>query len=144
MSTLEEKVRTWLAEHGYPLEMRVARVFRSTGIAADHHRVYEDPVTSKTREIDVVGYLDHRELSVHLVLECKHSRDKPWVLFCSSNQVLTGRGYVLSLPCTMEAKTALSVLGDDIVVQKMAMFRRPPLVGFRLIRAHTDNQDAAY
>ncbi len=144
MSTLEEKIAIWLKDQGYPLEMRVAREFRSIGVCPDHHRVYEDPATGKTREIDIVGYLDNRNLSVHLVVECKHSMEKPWVLFCTSNHVRTRRGYVLSVPCTPEAEKVLEDIADLPSVQQMAMFLRPTLVGFRLIRAHTDNQDAAF
>lgn len=55
MSTLEDNVRSWLSRHGYPLELRVAGLLRQAGLSADHHRVYADPVTAKSRESDEWG-----------------------------------------------------------------------------------------
>jgi hypothetical protein len=56
---LEDSVRKWLDDQGYPLEMKVAEALRNAGIGWDHGRVYEDPSTNKVREIDVMGYLDY-------------------------------------------------------------------------------------
>jgi hypothetical protein len=145
--SLENNVRAWLDSQGYPLEMRVADVLRNANAPWDHSRVYDDPLTSKVREIDLMGYLDYRKpvkFSVHLVIECKHSRGKPWVLFCTKQMMLSPIGYVLSLPSTEEAKHRISFLATSKEVQGMPLFQAPELIGFNFVRAHTDNQDAAF
>jgi hypothetical protein len=74
---LDESVRSWLTAQGYPLEMRVAEIIRESNAGWDHGRVYQDPITGKYREIDLMGYFDfwgEFKLGVHLVFECKHTR----------------------------------------------------------------------
>ncbi|MFJ4281132.1 hypothetical protein [Streptomyces massasporeus] len=151
MSSLEDRVRKWLSDQGYPLEMRVARIVGAAGAGWDHGRVYTDPVTEKTREIDLFGYFDgpRQELSVHVVFECKHSRDKPWVLFGTDRPGLTPTGLARSTPATPLVKKALArtLRGRRMLspVTDMTMFRAPDgITGFNLARAHTDNQDAAF
>ena len=144
MSTLEKKVKTWVETQGYPLEMRVAEILRKADVNADPYRVYEDTTTGKTREIDIVGYFDNPTISVHLVVECKHARDKPWLLFCTTHRALTPKAYVESVPCTPKARAALKRVSKSSRVQHMKLFEVMPLVGFRLVRVHTDNQDAAH
>ncbi len=144
---LEDSVRKWLEDQGYPLEMKVAEALRNADVAWDHGRVYDDPATGKVREIDVMGYLDYwgsPRFSIHLIIECKHAREKPWVLFCTERSMLTPAGHVLSLPATKKAKKIMDIMATSEAVQKMTLFRRPDLVGFNFARAHTDNQDAAF
>src|SRR5436309_14473721 len=101
--TLEQRVRSWLKAQGYPLEMRVAEILRASGAGWDHGRVYHDQVTGKPREIAVVGYFDlweKPEFSIHLVFECKHTRDKPWILFSTANPMFSNLLYVVSVRAT--------------------------------------------
>jgi hypothetical protein len=143
--TLEQQVRSWLAEHGYPLEMRTAEVLRQSGLFWDHGRVYRDPISDKVREIDVMGYLDvGKDLSLSLVLECKHSKSKPWVLFCTDQPVASRVGFVHSLPTNAAAKELVRSIDRDPAVQSLTFFDKPPLVGFNLVRTHTENQDTAF
>lgn len=144
MSTPEEAVAAWIRNHGYPLELRVAEILRTNGVHATHHRVYQDLSTGKVREIDVMGYLDAKPVSLHLILECKHSHNKPWLLFCTSAPTLTAQGYPVSVPSTPAASKIVRKLATRPAVQRMAMFAPKNLVGFRLAKAHTDNQDAAF
>lgn len=145
-TSLEDSVRKWLDTQGYPLEMRVAEVMRDLEIGWDHGRVYNDPVTKKVREIDLIGYLDYRDpkFNIHPVFECKHSQGRPWVMFCTDRPMLTASAHVTSLPGTRLAKEAMSSVRDMDRVQRMRLFRRPDLVGFNIVRAHNDNQDAAF
>lgn len=144
MSDLQARLRGWLEEHGIPLEMRAAEILRGAGVHGDHYRVFQDPATGKVRELDVVGYLDHKTLSVHLVFECKHSKDKPWVIFSTRRKNLTARGYVSSIPATPSAAKRLDGVADNSAVHAMELFHAPERIGFRLMRAFGDNQDAAF
>jgi hypothetical protein len=144
---LEDSVRKWLDDQGYPLEMKVAEALRNAGIGWDHGRVYEDRSTEKVREIDVMGYLDYwgsPRFSIHLIMECKHAHGRPWVLFCTERTMLTPLGYAISLPCTKGAKKIMAVMAPIEAVQQMELFRQPDLVGFNFVRAHTDNRDVAF
>ncbi|WP_158715918.1 hypothetical protein [Streptomyces sp. NRRL B-24720] len=149
MTSLDERVQKWLSEQGYPLEMRVAQLLGAAGAGWDHGRVYRDPITEKVREIDLVGYFDppyskKHGLSVHVVFECKHTRDKPWVLFCS-NPPYTPAGFVGATPGTERAVDALRLAAEEHPsILEMDILRPKALTGFNLVRTHTDNQDAAF
>jgi hypothetical protein len=91
---MEEKERAilkWLDQHGFPMEMRVGRILREAGWEATHATWYLDSETSKHREIDIVattgpGGFDIKGCAyIHLVIECKQSRAKPWVVFSAEN-----------------------------------------------------------
>lgn len=80
---MKEKVADWVTHSGYPLEMYVAQSFRQAEFAAYQGEYYED--SEGPREIDVVG-AEVRSTKWGLLrflfyIECKASRDKPWLLF---------------------------------------------------------------
>jgi len=93
-SSLKAKLRDWLRTQGYPLEMAVASAFRRNGLLVAQSEYYRDPDTHLPREIDVVVYRDSQlgnyALRLMLVVECKASKDKPWVLFTSHPRVRFG------------------------------------------------------
>ena len=79
------KVESALARSGVPLEMYVAQQFRRGGFDVAQAEFYEDPISEQQREIDIVATRSEKigDDSVRLVfaVECKASRDKPWVMF---------------------------------------------------------------
>lgn len=85
---LISRIRKDLATKGYPLEMRAARAFERAGWRAELGRLYTDHDSRKQRDIDVVASItvahdrDSRA-TVEFVVECKQSREKPWVGFAS-------------------------------------------------------------
>ncbi|MDH3998804.1 MAG: hypothetical protein OET90_08180 [Desulfuromonadales bacterium] len=86
---LEKKLAKWLETQGYPLEMKVASALSKQGFYVLQGAYYDDPETNTTREIDVVASTrDIRgHFQVSFVIECKSTRDKPWVLFTSEDHV---------------------------------------------------------
>ena len=54
-SAEREAVDKWLASTGHPVESAVARALESAGFEVDLGRLYRDPDTGVTREIDVVA-----------------------------------------------------------------------------------------
>src|SRR2546427_333259 len=86
-----DNLRNWLAQEGYPTEMKAAALLRAAGFEVHQGRHYVDPDTGKSREIDLVCKADdpHGIASVNLVAECKASA-KPWVVFTSAHLL---RGY---------------------------------------------------
>ncbi len=85
---LADRVQEWLAKHGYPLEMTVAKTFKDAGTFIDQSIYYLDPETDTPREIDVVAgwrdgeFADYFMFSVLFCIECKKS-NVPWVVFAS-------------------------------------------------------------
>jgi len=84
---IESGIRKWLESSGYPLEMFVAEEFRRVDFRVSQSTFYSDPETKLYREIDVVasssvgiGTLG-RAIRIQFAVECKSSRDKPWVMF---------------------------------------------------------------
>jgi hypothetical protein len=87
-------VRKWLDQQGYPLELRVGRVFAEAGWNVSHAAFYEDPETHKQREIDLYAFTSPPQLpgvGVVLAVECKTSPKKPWVAFSSQRSAAQAR-----------------------------------------------------
>ncbi|WFE32601.1 hypothetical protein [Micromonospora sp. WMMD975] len=86
---LEERLRRWLKDQGYPLELRTARAFREKGRVRQSD-YYWDAEADCYREIDVLVQMraEPRRLSgwldMLLCIEVKSAPDKPWVLFSGS------------------------------------------------------------
>ncbi|MFQ5965502.1 MAG: hypothetical protein ACE5KZ_14595, partial [Candidatus Scalinduaceae bacterium] len=88
---LKKKIKKWLLDQGYPLEMRVAASLRKIGFDVIQSRYFFDPEDAKLREIDVIAsYPDFTGfIDISFIIECKVSKEKPWLLF-SSQQTLEG------------------------------------------------------
>ncbi len=52
-----EEIRDALLRSGYPLEVRVSQILREYEFSVIPNRRYQDPITSKTRELDVYAWL---------------------------------------------------------------------------------------
>jgi hypothetical protein len=84
--TLNQKIENWLLKGGYPLEMRVANILQEQGFFVEISKRYKDPLEGKIREIDVVAKVVHqlenaKHIAINLIIECKYSPNKPWILF---------------------------------------------------------------
>ena len=118
-SHFQKRVEDWLKEQGYPLELRTARTIRKRGWSLHHSRRYKDPVLGKEREIDILAFYDDRDenraFRIHgqLVIECKWTTKKPWVLFTSEGRALTDLGIFVSTPMTDRALGTARGLNDD-------------------------------
>jgi hypothetical protein len=80
-----ENAKKWLHEQGYPLESRVAHVFKAAGFRIERGRHWTDSLpdgSRKAREIDVIAcdYPDEVDTApiIRLVIECKHGKH-PWI-----------------------------------------------------------------
>lgn len=84
---LHNKVDTWIEKSGRALELRTARIFKTAGAdIVKMSRRYEGTTTTEHREIDVFAgftWTAAQGVTVELgvSVECKSSRDKPWVAF---------------------------------------------------------------
>ena len=142
MPTDPDALRTWLGKAGYPFELRVGAVLRKAGWEIEHGAFYLDSETGKSREIDLVatrrvidvgarsvpGGSPNNFAAVRLVIECKTSVHKPWVVFSAPGGALrvnslfsTPRGVdELSQRCTAALgpmdEGAQTLLGPSLVL----------------------------
>lgn len=90
---LNSKVLGWLKEQGFPLEMEVASMAKAAGFEVSQSDYYLDPDGGEPREIDLVlslhNFKDNFSLTYNLFVECKSSRDKPWLMFSTPNEMRT-------------------------------------------------------
>ena len=91
---IEERVREWLSRQGYPLEFRTAAEFSKAGFQVRQGEYVSDTRSGKLREIDVLADAQRRYVDqparICYVVECKWTREKPWVIFTSSDKVTSG------------------------------------------------------
>lgn len=87
---LSNKVKEWLNNQGYSLEMRVAQVFTQAGFDVSQFERYLDPDTGDLREIDIVATIKKSSnkitASIKYYIECKYLKN-PWVIFTSKKRM---------------------------------------------------------
>jgi len=88
-------------------------------------------------------------VSVHVVFECKHSTDKPWVLFATDRSPITATGYAASMPATQPLQDELLSIVLEQEVRDLCFFSQPDKLGFNFIQARMttsgqDNQDKGF
>jgi len=146
--TFEQKLKSWLADHGYPLEMEVAQSLKRAGFMVAQSEYLQDSDTGKWREADVVAYAESRGETCRavfaVVVECKSEKSKPWVLFTNKDD------YPASLSVSRRAtsargKSILNVLALRDEVKDSPLFRLPERTGYGVTTAlRSDNKDLAY
>jgi hypothetical protein len=147
---IEDKVRSWLETQGYRFELMVARAFQSTGFSVTVSEFSRDPDTGTPREIDVVASHSSRltpanYFDLNFVIECKHSRDKPWVVFRSNGGIKpTKTTEFLYRFATRIGHVALLEMSIGDQVQATGLFSLPQSMAHGVTRAFEDKTDLAY
>jgi len=141
---LEQRVRAWLGEQGYPLEMRTAAVLRAEGLTVRQSQYYLDPETQKSREIDALCFVDDDlgVASLRLVVECK-SGDKPWIVFSSAH---TLADYNRLFPLGVLSESMRGALADDILdlSGRLSWFKKDGRVGYGVAQAFSNGDDRPF
>lgn len=146
MEDLKRRVANWLEKQGYPLEMRATNMAREAGLRAAQGAYYPDPESGAQREIDVVASTSDLTglLNLSLVIECKASRDKPWVLF-TSEQNESGKNRLFSFAISTEAGRrglAGKLLGEEL--SSSTWFARSERTAYGITQAFTTGVDVPY
>jgi hypothetical protein len=140
-----EKVGDWLQEQGYPLEFRTAAAFQAMGINASQGLYVQQENDGSARELDIVasmrGGLDKILIEISTVIECKWSRDKPWVVFTAPGTIMA--------PSACIAQTISSALGGALTyslagnenLHKFEIFASSERNGFGGRRAFSGEKD---
>ncbi|SAM35119.1 hypothetical protein [Pseudomonas sp. 1 R 17] len=89
---MEDKIKNWVELEGYPLEFSTAHKFKKRKFSVEQSYFAKDK-DGKAREVDVLAtanYLFGRSfLRIKHVVECKWSKDKPWILFNDEKRFAT-------------------------------------------------------
>jgi hypothetical protein len=130
---LQDSLSSWLKDSGYVLEMTVARGLTAAGfevLQADYH---EDIGTNKLRETDVTGYVSqssqHSQVTFSLVVECKSSGEKPWVLFTYDHHYSQNLS-VVRRATNRAGASILASLQFNPQVQELTLFGIPPRAAY--------------
>jgi hypothetical protein len=145
------KVRKWLDETGFPLEMTTAAALASAGFDVVQGDYFPDDKTDKPRELDVIAYLRSGErgryakISVALCIECKSSIEKPWLLFTHA-QPYPAIAAVMWRSANEKGRKVLGRLGFEEELYQSPLFSLPSRYGYALSVAmrKSGDKDAAY
>lgn len=142
---LQSKLMVWLQQSGHALEMRVAQEFRRAGLLAIPAEYYEDRQTGQLREIDVLawrkGEISSKSFSVAVVIECKRSPDKPWVLL-SRHHGFSVQALVQQQIASLWGTTVLEKLASKSIVENLVLFRPDEPLGYSLLAGLTEKRNA--
>jgi len=91
-TALDDKVKQWVEMEGYPLEFSTAHKFKKRKFSVEQSYFAKDK-DGKVREVDVLATVNYPVgrsfLRIKHVVECKWSKDKPWVLFKDEKRFVT-------------------------------------------------------
>ena len=136
-----------MRSQGYPLEMKVTRLFRAHGFNAIQATYYEDVETGKHRETDIIASVDsqvnHVLVRIEFVIECKSSLDKPWILFTGGRR-LSNIARITQRVVSIIGMKTLDQLCRVPEIQKLALFDLPGRLGYGMTQAFTMGSDVTY
>lgn len=145
---LPRKVVDWLGKQGHPLEFFVNGELWKVGLEAHQGIFVRDPSENILREIDVScqasSHIDDHLVRVEFVIECKWSRDKPWVLFTSPFSNLSREAKVCQTIGSLLGYTSLWVQAGDDRFEKLDLYSTPERGGFGGCQAFSDNRDPVF
>ena len=147
-SGLEGKVRDWLSQEGYPLEFYAASVLQAAQ-ARVHRGLYTRDGDGNAREIDVQGdwtlsVQDGKSLRLSMIIECKWSKSKPWVVF---SQLGHGMGPAAAVTQAVGCPVGQSLMwwaAGTSALQAAFPFATSGRVGFDGVQALSKGKDPVY
>lgn len=81
---LVDNIKSWLEKEGYPLEFKTANIFKKYKFSTQQSYFTRNE-KNEPREIDVLAtkniQIGKKYLRIEHIVECKWSKDKPWILF---------------------------------------------------------------
>ena len=146
--TLRDKVAEWLSKEGYPLEFQVANCFHKNGFNVHQGGYITDGQSESLREVDVLAEINTRVndilFRIYHVVECKWSKDKPWIIFTSPSARID--------PAACVAQTIASKFGTAILwasageksLHSLSLFSIPYRPGFGGRQAFGKGNDIFY
>lgn len=144
---LKSNVEEWLSKEGYSLEFSTANVFRRAGFKVSQGQYVRDSVADTARDIDVSARRDrHTEnviLRIENVVECKWSKDRPWVIF-SSNDPIPSSACIAQTIGSDLGQNLLWLSSNDPFLHGTNHFYTPERPGFSGRQALNSGKDLFY
>jgi hypothetical protein len=148
INSIENKILEWLSKEGYPLEFKVANIFRANRFLTFQGQYVKDFKTDIPREIDVLAqvtsHVEKSFLRICYVVECKWTENKPWVIFTDQNSHIAPAACIAQSIATTTADAILWILASDKDVQELSIFRTPDRPGFNGRQAFGSQNDIVY
>lgn len=136
---LQRKILEWLERKGYPLEFAAAEAFRQRGFRVLQGEHYSDPERGVPREIDLLAEVTSQVPSGYLrvahVVECKRSREKPWVFFTSPKARMYSAACVAQTIGSAWGHAALWCLAGEVALHETSAFAAPENPAFGGVQA---------
>lgn len=147
-NNLENKILSWIEKEGYPLELRATQILRSIGFEVGQSIFYLDSDKSETREIDIVAHkyyrLKNKWITFAFVIECKSSKDKPWIAFTSKEERLYPDDFVIHRNANRLGKEFLKSAAKVDKIKNLELFKVGERTAYNLTRAFSDGIDVTY
>lgn len=145
---LAGKVRKWVNEEGYPLEYYVANTLQKNGFAIAQGD-YSHLANDTPREIDVKAWTTLSPeggglIRLYNVVECKWTRNKPWVVFTSPTTLKMPSAIVAQTLGSGAGETAMWVNSGNPDLTSLTLFHSPESGGFGGRQALSSGQDKFY
>lgn len=134
IATVEEKILKWLSTEGYILELQVASAFLELGFSVSLANYYTDPNTNAQRQVDLIASIRDYSglLYTEIIIECKKSREKPWVIFSLDNYPDDAQADLFEFALTSEsARANLISVYDEFVKLRGGRYFGPRGIGVR-------------
>lgn len=145
---LKNRIAEWLAKEGYPLEFSVANTLSGAGFRCRQGEYVRDEDHENVREIDVTAVVTRRTgpsmIRVYQLLECKWSKDKPWVVFVSEGGGMAPSALITQSIGSRAGRTLLWARAGDASLHRLRVFETPNEPGFGGRQALADKKDVFY
>jgi len=145
-----DKLDKWIKDQGYPLEISAGMELEKYGLTVHYSDFYEDYETGTKREIDVSAFKwsDFNNpvfLQICCQIECKLSRDRPWVLFITPNTSI--ETWWTNIICSDIFRIFLfssqKQLKNNLEINNLPIFKSLPM-GHSVVQAFREKKDIAY
>jgi hypothetical protein len=128
--------------------MRVASTLQQNGFRVVQSEYFSDPETGESRELDIVAYrqkeIENVLFRFSLLIECKHSTDKPWLLFTSDKRRLADRARVAQRAANSLGRNFLPKASRNADIQRLPLFLIPERPAYGVTQAFTTGKDVCY
>lgn len=147
-NALKAKVAEWLQHEGYPLEYITAATFYQAGFGVHQGLYVRSGPAENPREVDVVASHDCDEndllIRIEYVVECKWSREKPWVVFTSPFRRMSAAACINQTIASEFGEAALWLQAGDPRLAQLSTFATPRVPGFGGRQALSQAKDTFY
>jgi len=145
MADLQTNVTEWLSKQGFPLEFATAKALADQGFRTDQGAYVPDPKTGVLREIDVIASSETSREGItfrtSVVVECKWSKDKPWVVFTSASARPSAEEWIAYTVASPFGEAVMFKLADDPTLQELHRKVQPVRFGFAGRQAFTEKNE---